>query len=296
VFVSTLLPNTDGHPWHPAGRAGFTLVELLVVIAILGMLVGLLLPAVQAAREAARRTQCQNNLRQIGLGLLEFHEAHGVLPVGCLEKQFPGKNPMGRQLAWSASLLPYVEQTILWRNIDFQSAYNSRLNAKAAASEVAVYLCPSTARLAAGREGTHMSEKPVDRSSDASLPAAAIDYGGNYGAAFVSPSANGVLLYDRSIRLKDISDGTSHTLAVAEDTGRGLPMDGEWINGENIFDQSGPINRQQNNEIWSDHPGGALALQCDGSVVFLDETMETTLLRALCTRSGEELQDIAGHH
>ena len=93
---------------------------------------------------------------------------------------------------------------------------------------------------------------------------AAIDYGGIYGAAQLSPAANGVFLYDHAVKFAEITDGTSHTLALAEDTGRGWFMDGEWINGENIYDVSNPINTQQHNEIWSDHPGGAMTLRCDG--------------------------------
>ena len=74
-----------------------------------------------------------------------------------------------------------------------------------------------------------------------------------------------MFLYDRAVKISEITDGTSHTLALAEDTGRGWLMDGEWINGENIYDVSNLINTQQHNEIWSDHPGGAMALWCDGS-------------------------------
>jgi len=263
--------------------AAFTIVELLAVIAIIGLLVSLLLPAVQAAREAARRSQCQNNLRQLGLGLAGHHYVHGSLPIGCLDRRTPFKNPSGRQLSWSAALLPYLEQVTLWEQLDWDSAYDSGANAHAGSTRISILLCPSTTRLAAEREGAFMSPRP-----DRLPPLAAIDYGGNYGAAFVSPSANGVLLYDRAVAMKEISDGASYTLAVVEDAGRGRTMDGEWVNGENIFDVSGPINRQQNNEIWSDHAGGAQATRCDCSVVFLDETIDMAVLRALCTRHGDE--------
>ena len=151
---------------------------------------------------------------------------------------------------------------------------------------IAVYLCPSTARLEAGRLGNY---------SGASLPLTAAnwyacsDYGGMFGAGLLLPYANGTMLYDRSISIRQITDGTSHTVIVAEDTGRGNNMDGGWADGENIFDQTVQINSMQDNEFWSDHPGGAQALMCDGSVRFLAETIQGTVLSTICTRAGGEL-------
>jgi len=262
-------------------RRAFTLVELLVVIAIVGVLIGLLLPAVQAAREAARRTQCQNNLRQIGLALHAYHANHAELPIGCVDKRI---QKVGRQTSWAARLLPQMDLNPLYQQIDFEFGYDSAENATAGSTVVATYLCPSTARLAEGRSSFWMSTSP------GSLPAlAAMDYGGIYGAGYTFPSANGVLLYDRAIAFHEITDGTSWTIAVAEDTGRGRRWDGEWINGENIFVLHNPINTFQDNEIWSDHPEGAFALYCDGSVQFLRETMQALVLRSSCTRNGEEI-------
>jgi len=204
----------------------------LVVIAIIGVLVGLLLPAVQAARESARRTHCQNNLRQIGLALHAYHDNQGGLPIGCVDKRIPGHNPDGRQLSWSARLLPQLEMNPIYQQIDFEFGYDSAENAAVGSTVVATYLCPSTFRLAGDRSELRMIASP------SGLPAlAAMDYGGNYGAGFTFPSANGVLLYDRAVAFHEITDGTSWTIAVAEDTGRGREWDGEWINGENIFDQ-----------------------------------------------------------
>lgn len=263
-----------------------TLVELLVVVAIIGALVALLLPAIQAARESARRTQCQNNLRQLGLAILTYHDAQRALPIGCVEKR-THKQPTGRQLAWSAAVLPQLEQRALRQRLDFQSAYDSARNAAAAATSVAVFLCPSVQRRAAGRDGDVVSGDPTAAYAN-NYRAAAIDYGGNYGAAQLSPSANGVLLIDRAVKLSDVTDGTSHTIAIAEDTGRGWLMDGEWINGENIFDASGLVNAQQQDELWSDHPGGVSAVRCDGSVTFLEESIELNVVRAACTRAHED--------
>src|SRR6186997_927802 len=87
-------------------RGAMTLVELLVVIAIIGVLAALLLPAIQSARESSRRAECQNNLRQIGAALHAYHVSHDQFPVGCIDKRIPKTNPNGKQLAWSATILP----------------------------------------------------------------------------------------------------------------------------------------------------------------------------------------------
>jgi prepilin-type N-terminal cleavage/methylation domain-containing protein/prepilin-type processing-associated H-X9-DG protein len=268
-------------------RDAVTLIELLVVVAIIGVLVALMLPAVQAAREASRRAECQNHLRQIGVALHEYHGTHGQFPVGCLDKRVPKTNPNGRQLAWSAMILQELEEPPLARQIDLNSAYDSDPNSAAAATIVPSYLCPSTVRRASGREAAMVADPTVGGGAPV-YRGAATDYGGIYGAAGLSPAPNGVFLYERAVKISEITDGTSHTLALAEDTGRGWLMDGEWINGENIYDVGNLINTQQHNEIWSDHPGGAMALWCDGSASLLDALMEMPALRAICTRSGND--------
>ena len=267
---------------------GFSLVELVVVIAIIGVLVSLLLPATQMAREAARRIRCTNNLRQIGLALHQYHDIHGALPPGCVEKRHFAF-PQGRQWAWSALVLAYIEQSSLYAQLDFDAAYDDNVNRDAAAVVLPVYLCPSTSRLAIGRAGHTVGDKNGNGSWDPGDGAAVTDYGGNYGAAFISPTGNGTLIFDRGISISDIRDGTSNTILVGEDTGRGWQMDGQWTNGENIFDQAGPVNVQQHNELWSDHPGGVNVLTCDGSARFLSETTSMETIRALCTRNGGEV-------
>jgi prepilin-type N-terminal cleavage/methylation domain-containing protein len=266
-------------------RRAFSLVELLVVLAIIGVLVALLLPAIQAARESARRASCFNNLRQIGLALHNYHDIHKSLPIGCLDKRIPSVNPQGRQLAWSLAILPMLEEQQTWERFDTRAAYDAAVNQAAASAVIRAYLCPSTVRLAPGREGDSVGDRNRNGVADPGDFAAAIDYGGNYGAEGVSPSANGVLIHNRAIRLKQITDGTSQTIAVSEDTGRGWLWDGQWANGENIFDQIGIINTQQHNEMWSDHAGGINAVRCDGSADFLADTIDTTSLRARCTRA-----------
>jgi len=262
---------------RPAPRA-FTLVELLVVLAIIGLLLALLLPAVQAARESARRMACGNNLHQIGIALHGFHEVHGHFPQGGVEmRTIRGPDgrllyPHGRQLAWSAFILPYLEQTGLYKQIHFQKAFDSPENAAAAAQIVAVYLCPSVVR-----------PSPVVQGRGA------CDYGGIYGERITGPNEppKGTMLYERPIAIRDITDGTARTLLVSEDSGF---KDGQWINGLNVFDQAFAINQAPafENDIRSKHPRGANGLLADASVRFLHEEMDLKILAAICTRAGGE--------
>lgn len=286
------LPTADCAPCRPRGvprarparpRAtarGLTLVELLVVIAVIGILVSLLLPAVQAAREAARRTGCANNLRQIGIALHNYHDAHERFPPGGIEHRMM-INPRtgrvygraGRQLAWSLFLLPYLEQEPLYEQIDTGLPFDAPANAEPAATVLSVYVCPSVPGGSRLRSGRGPSQ-----------------YGGIYGERITGANQppKGVMLYDYAVRIAEILDGTSTTLAVAED---GDFADGQWINGLNVFDQAFAINRAPafENDIRSKHPGGALGVFCDSAVHFLSETMELRVLAALCTRRGQEV-------
>ncbi|NQU26038.1 MAG: DUF1559 domain-containing protein [Candidatus Nealsonbacteria bacterium] len=250
---------------------GFTLVEVLVVIAIIGSLVAMLLPAVQGARSAARRVSCNNNLHQIGLALLDYHNAHRCFPPGGIEP-ISAKWPKGRQIAWSAMLLPYLGQEPLHKQIDFCKPFDAEENAAAAAVVVETYVCPS-----------------VSRTSSLVEERAVCDYGGIYGERITSPNnpPKGTMLYDRVVRIRQILDGPSNTLIVSEDGGF---RDGQWINGRNVFDQAFGINQapEFENDIRSDHSGGANGLLADGSARFLSEKMDLKTLAALCTRQGRE--------
>ncbi len=254
-----------------ANRPAFSLIELLVVIAIVGTLVGLLLPAVQKVREAASAARCKNNLHQIGLALHGHLAARDAFPPGGVEWRPPG-NATQRQLAWSAYLLPYLEQDTLYRRLDLATPFDSPQNAAAAAVVLPVYLCPTSPR-----------ESPLSQGRGAS------DYGGLYGERIASPNnpPKGAMIYDRAFTVADIADGTATTLFVGEDT-RWLEM--QWINGANLFDQAFAINRAPafENDLRSDHPGGAHVLFGDGSARFLRETLELPTLAAICSRAGGE--------
>jgi prepilin-type processing-associated H-X9-DG protein/prepilin-type N-terminal cleavage/methylation domain-containing protein len=290
----------------PTAYLAFTLVELLVVLAIIGILVALLLPAVQSAREAARRTACQNNLHQIGLGLLAHHEAKHAFPVGSLD-EITSVNPKGRQLSWNVYLLPFIEEQSVFAKFDLTKAYKAVENSAPAGTVLPVFLCPSCWRFTSDRTSPTTGDVNHNGRFDPGDNLAFTDYGGNFGfdgtGAIKKPYMNGVLIYDQPIAISDITDGTSHTIIVSEDTGRGAVFDGQWANGENIFqetysinDRTRPQNQWQNNEMWSDHPGGINVLFCDGSVHFLAETMQLDLVAALCTRACGEIinADAAG--
>lgn len=184
------------------GKAAFTLVELLVVIAIIGVLVGLLLPAVQSAREAARRMQCMNNLHQLGIALHNYESALQVFP--------PGRTATG--FSAHSMLLPYMEQENVSRMIDFRFAYSHVNNAAAAATPISSFLCPSdtTTNIPAGLAGTSYRMNQGSGILWGVSPTNPADP--NFGMA--NPS--GVFYLNSKIRFADIVDGTSQTAAMSE--------------------------------------------------------------------------------
>lgn len=263
-----LSPNNNR---RQTATRGFTLIELLVVVAIIAVLIALLLPAVQQVRESARRMQCLNNLHQMGVAMHNYHSTHNCLPPGGLEPRPVWPN--GKQFAWSAYLLPYLDQANVANGINFDYAFDHPINATVAATPLSVYLCPSTPRQSKLTDGM-----------------GATDYGGIFGERILTTNnpPRGVMVYGQAIRFRDITDGTSTTLAISEDAAF---RDGQWINGRNLFDQAFPINQAPSieNDIRSEHPQGANGLFADGSAKFLNENMDLNVLAGICTRNGGEV-------
>lgn len=253
-------------------RRGVTLVELLVVVAVIAALIALLVPAVQSAREAARRTVCANNLRQAGCALHGHLLAKRRFPAGCLEWK-AGSGGTARCLAWSASILPWLEEQPLADRIDFSKPFDHAANATAGASVLPIFICPS-----------------ADRSGGLVAGLGRTDYGGVAGERITSPNnpQKGAMIHDRGFAEREITDGLSKTILVGE-CSRDVWSDGQWINGRNLFDQAYAVNWPTwEDELRSRHPGGAQAMFGDGAVRLIDESTDVRVLAAACTRSRQE--------
>ncbi len=255
-------------------QAGFTLVELLVVISIIGVLVGLLLPAVQMAREAARRAQCSSNMHNIGLALHNFADAHRRLPAGS-----DGLNQT--EHAWSSYILPYVEQSNTFSALDFKSLWNAPVNSVAVQVNIPIYRCPSGTLDFAGKQdyggiqGTGLTNLPI---GDA--PNQAFGCGTLIATSKDQP---------RPVTLGAVTDGLSLTLCVGESVDRYEKSSGRWACGRNCFSQNASqINKGGLGDLLSKHPQGAQVLFLDGHNQLLSESMDSLVLGAICTRNGGE--------
>ena len=253
-----------------AVRSGFTLIELLVVIAIIGILVSISLPAVQRIRESARRTECGNNMRQLGIALQSYHAAKRSYPLG-------GQYATGH--SWGSYILPYLDQGNLNQQINFDLAWDHPSNA-IAFTDLTIFHCPTSIKEYEGKT----------------------DYCGISGSAASGPNANGtwengvlVVAYDdqrQPVSNREISDGLSHTIIVGEGVAVQEDNGGYWANGQNCFThEDGGVNNLDGgyNEIASLHPGGAHTLFCDGSLQFIDESVDPAILAGYCTRNGGEV-------
>ena len=295
-------------------RCAFTLVELLVVITIIGILVALLLPAVQAAREAARKLQCGNNFKQVGIALHNYHAARGCFPPGEFQ-EYPTPSGGGFFYAWSVYLLPYIEYSTIYDKYNFAAhwgyADNTPLpggtitNYLLGQTPIWTYLCPSDPQ-AGELVGIHTYP---NRAPDAALTdMCAVSDSNNWTAnspygcnATDFPGNDGVFGGNGCCTVANIKDGTSNTLAIGEVTGMGPgSLWGEiWI-GENLLDTKDGINNPMvtvpgggtfpmnplDTGFSSFHPAGCHFLMADGAVAYLSENIAQIVLTALTTRDG----------
>lgn len=284
---------------HDLRHRGFTLIELLVVIAIIAVLIALLLPAVQQAREAARKSQCQNHLKQIGLALHNYHDTSRMFP-------------MGSSIAWPSwglmtRLLPNMDQASIYKATDlsqadccaFSIAQQSAGRDTASGHLFTFMQCPSDPN--ASRvliSGTATGSYPCGKV----VPGNYLGVSGNTDYAGAGTKiGNGMFFDASSVRLATITDGSSTTLAVGE---RGLPNDLVWgwvICGGSEWEQyistQYGLSPGQNSawnvgnitpRFWSYHPGGAYFVLADGHVKFLNYGIDFNLYKNLSTRNGKE--------
>ena len=289
---------------------GFTLVELLVVIAIIGILIALLLPAVQAAREAARRSQCTNNLKQLGLALHNYHDVHLSFP--------PGGWSTRNQLAWTVSILPFIEQQPLYDTFN-QGASSYSGNFGPATNRVDAFLCPSSRKLystqaaeAVGAQQCYTTHYYGVMGPQGINPISGAAYGGlnDTSTTDLGGFANqGILYVDSSTRMAEVLDGTSNTFLVGELSWEDANVYRAWHRGAHAYDSStgeGAAAAMKNIEyginlvryssgpffndvsMGSMHPGGTHFAIADGSVRFVSETVDMILYFAAASRNGKE--------
>lgn len=282
-------------------RPGFTLVELLVVIAIIGILIALLLPAVQAAREAARRSQCSNNLKQLGLALHNYHDTYKSFPAGTLD----AGNSV-QMWGWQAFILPFIEQAPLHdqmgvterrlRDILLDTSATGRVLLQ---TPISAFRCPSdtTEELLESLPGENNNDHGRHYKGGGvpnNFRAASCNYMGVCGLwnVGVRRQANGVLVVGDALSFKDITDGTSNTIAIGERDeycwsgywagtrnarGNG-PRGSDYILGHvhrRINDANNNVNNNSCLQAFSSkHPGGSQFALADGSVRFISETIQ----------------------
>ena len=321
----------------PSGRrprrqsiAAFTLVELLVVIAIIGILMGLLLPAVQSAREAARRLECQTHLKQIGLAMHNHHDARGYFPSAYVTK--PG-GVMGSANAdgdsgpgWTClfQILPYIEEASLMQKFNQNLPCWDPKNAVPATAVIPLYRCPSVGDVTTTYHVTDGSGNTLAVFSRAHYVACfGTDGVWDNPSPNLSNIATGVFFRNSRIRIADIIDGTSKTMFLSERTP--LHSDATWVGivpnaqtcpeppftytgcdpaAPQINFHSGPAAGENppsihppnnpfgyDDEVYSEHPEGANVVMGDDSVHFISDLVDPIVWAAMATRNGGESYD-----
>jgi len=287
-------------------RRGFSLVELLVVIAVISILVALLLPAVQQAREAARRTMCKNRLKQIGLALHNYHDQHRTFPPGYIQRDRDDAYEH-TGLAWGTMLLPHLERNTIYRTLNFSAPELPRM-------ALAEWQCPTDPLIEgqAAWDSSYwgMSGMPPQLKLQNNLIgfAAKASYVGSYGNRDLGPlPGNGILSGNSNVRLRDLTDGSSVTFAVGERAMEAGPAAWAGVHYNQIQGISGSATAQDNDGHFvlastgaglpverdgygfsSAHSGGLHMLLCDGSVRFVGESIDAAVWSNLGNRSDHQ--------
>ena len=280
---------------------GFTLIELLVVIAIIAVLIGMLLPAVQQAREAARRTQCKNNLMQIGLALHNYEMAFEILPPGCVNETGPIRNlEEGYHMSWIVQILPMMDQNNAFGQINFNASVYAATNGGVRGMVIPTLTCPSD-----WQRGTKQGNQTLAMN--------------NYAASFGGESVridvknNGVMFLNSDIGFRQIRDGASNTIMVGEKCVIEEANELGWTSGtkSTLRNTGVPINRgwdvggtapgaarfrkalpppddTSTSGFSSYHVGGSQFVLADGSVRLISENVNLSLYANLGNREDME--------
>jgi prepilin-type N-terminal cleavage/methylation domain-containing protein len=292
-------------------RLAFTLIELLVVIAIIGVLIALLLPAVQKVRESANRASCQNNLHQIGLALHAYHGDHGSFPPGY--KWLPRAPDTPTQTnpgwSWAAFLLPYLEQDNLHRQINFKSPVGDPTNESIRTVVLPMFVCPTDQHT-----GLFQIQTTTGLYIDAATNSYAACFGGLVEIGDTPGCGNGLFYRNSRVRFADIGDGTSNTFAVGEraalftqapwagavSAGTARITPGAPVTSDAVEDAPVQVlahcgshalndNRSDPDDFFTPHVGTAFFLFADGSVRPVSVKTDVDIIRALATRNGGEV-------
>ncbi len=301
---------SDPKPW--VRRSGFTLIELLVVIAIIAVLIALLLPAVQQAREAARRTQCRNNLKQVGLALHNYHDVYLVMPPGYISRFDNAGNDLGPGWGWAAMLLPQLDQSTLYNQLNLNVGIEHPSNATARVVKLAAMRCPSDS--APDRWQTIQRNPSTGVVIAPICEVASANYIGMFGTFEPGVGGDGLFYRNDNLNLRDVSDGTSNTLAVGERSFRlgEATWTGAVTNAVIVPDSSDGVGsgppeyasslilghsgdgyspgeaRSHVNQFYSLHTGGVHFLFADGHVRYLSTSLDYGVYQALTTRANNE--------
>jgi prepilin-type processing-associated H-X9-DG protein/prepilin-type N-terminal cleavage/methylation domain-containing protein len=301
---------------RPTGRAkrqsrAFTLIELLVVISIIGLLIALLLPAVQAAREAARRSQCVNNLKQIGVALHNYEGLHHAFPPGYVSNFRADGTDTGPGWGWAAMLLPQMEQKPLFDTVNFSRPIEDPSNLTGRLPLLGAYLCPSDSTKSSWWA---MVRNPSGIPTQRICQLAPANYVGVYGTSDPGIDGDGIFFRNSQVGVRDVTDGTSQTIAVGERshslgeaTWTGsvtdavlFPVDNDGVGYPRAEGGPGMVlghaggrygpgdPNGEVNQFYSLHSGGVNFLFADGHVAFLKTTMNNKTFRAFATRGGGE--------
>ncbi len=296
---------------------GFTLIELLVVIAIIAVLIALLLPAVQAAREAARRAGCINNLKQIGLGLHNYHQALDSFSIGYVAAPNADTNVTTPGWGWAAAILPFLEQPALYNGANVALPIEDPTNSTVRLTPLAIYTCPTdrfTGRFTLADAGNN----PI---ADAQTTSYVGSFGRDVNISKTPDLGNGMFIRNRSFGLRDITDGSSQTILVGE---RGavltrVPWAGAINGGICVVTPGSPSQSTRTktapveplaradtggapgnlffdpDDFFSPHPSGIHFLMADGSVKFIKASISSAVYGGLCSRNLGEIVSADGY-